>query len=120
MAGRKRDEKIAVKVAVGIRRQNKSPVRHAGKRFEHALDVCGRVLDGCEHELDAQQGSRGLRSVQVKFVVCGRLRIDHESGAHETRRDVLKHCQPLSSDASLEQKKACGIAAWTCKACDEA
>jgi hypothetical protein len=85
---RKPDHEITMKIGVAIRRQNEGAIRHAGKCCDSLLDLGGRIVDGRQHKFNAEGGGRGLRRTQIKFIVAGRLRINHERGAREVWRDL--------------------------------
>jgi hypothetical protein len=48
------------------------------------------------------------------------LWVDDESGARDSRVDLLQHCQPLSGDTALIQGQTCKIAARSRQVSDEA
>src|SRR5262249_12077893 len=72
MPGRERNERIAVKSGVAIRRQNQAPVRHARKHLNGPLNVGRRVPNGTEHNLDRKRRRRGLRLPQEVVIIGSR------------------------------------------------
>ena len=100
MAGRERDDEIAMQDGGVIRRQEQTAVRRARKRLDGALDV-GGGLDGAGHKLDRERWGDGLGRPQ-EVIVGGCLGIADKSGARHARRDLLEHRQPLADDACLD------------------
>ena len=96
MPGSKPDHQITVKIGVGVGRQDEAPIRHAGKRCDGLLDVGGSIVDGHQHNVDAERGCRGLRRTQIKLVVGGRPRIDYDRSAREVWCDLLLHGRRLA------------------------
>src|SRR5262245_4714965 len=116
--GRERNDEIAVDLRTGIWRQEQAAVRCPRKCPDGALKIRG-VLDQAGHKLDPERRRQGLRCTQVIIIIGRGLGVDHESGALETRRDLLEHREPLAADARLIQHHTGDIAARTRQARDK-
>src|SRR5262249_25118292 len=72
--------------------------------FDDALDVSG-VLYAPWHKLNPKRGRRGFASSK-EIVIRDCLGVSHQCSAHQARRNLLEHRQPLYGDARLQTHEA--------------
>src|SRR6266536_644580 len=70
-----------------------------------------RVVDGGCRDLDRQTGPNGSKFPEVKVKIRSEVRIEHEAGADNARRDLFEQLQPFANHLEINKGEAGYVAA---------
>src|SRR5262245_43844555 len=110
VAGRERDDEIAILDGCTVRWQHQTSVWLTRKRLDGTLDV-SRAPHSNGQDIDRQRW-RYRPGCPQEVIEVGGIGIPDERGAPDRGRDLLEHREPLSGNACFIILEARKIATW--------